>query len=54
MRDDDFMPPFDDPAFDLEAWYRRSPDEIRRAKEAKAYQAWRNLSPVGMTDEERA
>jgi len=50
----DFMPPFDDPDFDLNAWYTRSPDDIRQAKEADAYQAWRNLSPVGMTDEERA
>ncbi|MDB5443484.1 MAG: hypothetical protein JWP73_1860 [Phenylobacterium sp.] len=51
---DGFMSPFDDPNFDLNAWYTRSPDEIRQAKEAQAYQAWRNLSPVGMSDEERA
>jgi len=49
-----FMPDFDDPAFDTDAWYRQSPEEIRQSKEADAYQAWRNLSPVGMTDVERA
>ncbi|MDB5418162.1 MAG: hypothetical protein JWP50_1581 [Phenylobacterium sp.] len=32
---DDFMSPFDDPNFDLNAWYTRSPDEIRKAKEAR-------------------
>src|SRR4051794_35237320 len=48
----EFMPDFDDPAFDTDAWYRRSPEDIRQAKEADAYQAWRNLSPVGRSNDE--
>jgi muramidase (phage lysozyme) len=50
----EFAPDFDDPAFDTDAWYRRSPEDIRQAKQAADYQAWRNLSPVGMSDDERA